>query len=68
MEVERVIIRLEEAWPYWYIKIFKNGRWSTTPFRFVSREEAIRNIDIVTKALRKHGFTTVTEPEVNTVA
>lgn len=66
MEVERVIIRLEEAFPYWYIKIYKGGGWKTTPFRFSSRDEAIRNIDIVTKAVVRQGFTVVTEPEVNT--
>ena len=68
MEIDRVVIRLEESWPYWYIKFYRGGGWKTAPFRFTSRQAAIDNLELVTAGLKKQGYNVVPESEVNTTA
>lgn len=67
-QVTRTTIRLEESYPYWYMKYFRNGQWSTICARWTSREAAIADLDLVTAGLEKRGYQVVKNLEVDVKA
>jgi hypothetical protein len=49
------------------MRIYRNGHWSTTPFRWSTEEAAIKDLDLVIAALQKAGYVVVEqEQEVKT--
>ncbi len=64
----KATIRLEESYPFWYVKVYKNGSWSTVPVRWTSREAALRDLEVVKGALEKQGYTVHAWKEVNCIA
>ena len=68
MEKQQATIRLEEVWPFWYVKIHKHGMWSTVPVRWTTRDAALKDLDIVKGFLEKQGYIVYNWKEVNVTA